>query len=304
MSGAGSPTTLRLVWPQWQGAGTTSVRELAPEFPLPVARRGHAVGTAVLEAILPRHAGPSAVVEVPVDDSGLEARDGIEAKDAVLSQLAAALELIARHDPERILTLGGDCSVSVAPFASLARRYGDDLAVVWLDSHPDVDTNDSAHLGYHAMAVSALTGHGDTDVLRPLPATIPGSRVALAGLHAWTPDVIANVGDWGLTAFAPDQLRESSAPLLAWLAGTGCSRVALHFDVDTVDSDEVVLGLGAEPGGLTIGQVRRLVADLNAVTEVVAVTIAEYLPRQAMHLRRLLDGFPLLAGPGADWSDN
>ena len=32
--------TLRLVWPQWQGAGTSSVRELAPEFPFDVARRG------------------------------------------------------------------------------------------------------------------------------------------------------------------------------------------------------------------------------------------------------------------------
>lgn len=300
MSRAGSSTTLRLVWPQWQGAGTTSVRELAPEFPLPVARRAYAVGKAVLEAILPPHAGPTAVVQVPMDEGGLTTRNGIEAKDAVLAQLAAALEAIRRHDPERILTLGGDCSVSVAPFASLARRHGDDLAVVWLDSHPDVDTNDSAYLGYHAMAVSALTGHGDTDVLRLLPATIPVSRVALAGLHAWTPDVIANVGDWGLTAFAADQLRKSSAPLLDWLADTGCSRVALHFDVDTVDSDEIVLGLGAEPGGLTMAQVRRVVADLNAAADVVGLTIAEYIPRQVVHLRQALAGFPLLASPGAE----
>lgn len=48
---------LRLVWPQWQGAGTTSVRDLAPEFPFDVARRGYAVGTAVLTAILPAHGG-------------------------------------------------------------------------------------------------------------------------------------------------------------------------------------------------------------------------------------------------------
>ena len=36
----------RLLWPQWQGAGTASVRELAPEFPFAVARRGYAVGSA------------------------------------------------------------------------------------------------------------------------------------------------------------------------------------------------------------------------------------------------------------------
>jgi hypothetical protein len=32
---------LRLLWPQWQGAGTSSVSELAPEFPFDVAQRGY-----------------------------------------------------------------------------------------------------------------------------------------------------------------------------------------------------------------------------------------------------------------------
>jgi arginase len=44
--------TLRLLWPQWQGAGTSGVQELAPEFPFDVARRGYAVGSAVLAAVL------------------------------------------------------------------------------------------------------------------------------------------------------------------------------------------------------------------------------------------------------------
>ena len=70
---------LRLVWPQWQGAGTGSVRDLAPEFPFDIARRGYAVGSAVLAAILPEHRGPTAVVPVEMGDVGLEERDGIEA---------------------------------------------------------------------------------------------------------------------------------------------------------------------------------------------------------------------------------
>jgi hypothetical protein len=62
---------LRLVWPQWQGAGTSSVRELASEFPFDAARRGYAVGSAVLEAVLPQHDGPSATVPVPPEPGGL-----------------------------------------------------------------------------------------------------------------------------------------------------------------------------------------------------------------------------------------
>ncbi len=98
----------------------------------------------------------------------------------------------------------------------------------------------------------------------------------------------------GISAFSPDDLRETTQPLGDWLAATGCSRVAIHFDVDTIDSNELVLGLGAEPGGLTSAQVRRIVDDLDAVAEDVGMTVAEFLPRQVMHLQQLLTDFPLL----------
>jgi arginase len=288
--------TLRLLWPQWQGAGTSSVTELASEFPLGIARRGYAVGSAVLAAALPPNEGPVAVAPVTFSDEGLEERDGIEAKTVILRQLAAALEVIREHDPARIATLGGECAVSVAPFSELARRYGGDLAIVWIDSHPDIGTPASQYPGFHAMAVAALTGHGDPDVQDLLPATVSPDRVALAGLHAWTEDDFPNIARWGIASFSPGDLRDTTRPLLDWLAATGCSKVAVHFDVDTIDSDELVLGLGAEPGGLTSAQARRIVADVDAAADVVGFTIAEFFPRQVMHLQQILDGFPLISG--------
>ena len=44
--------TLRLVWPQWQGAGRDNVAVLLPEFPFATARTGYAMGARVLNAIL------------------------------------------------------------------------------------------------------------------------------------------------------------------------------------------------------------------------------------------------------------
>lgn len=295
----GEGETLRLLWPQWQGAGASSVRSFAAEFPFEVARRGYAVGSAVLQAVLPEHVGPTARVPVELGDRGLELVDGIEAKKVLLDQLQAALAIIGQHSPARIVTVGGECSVSVAPFSHLAARYGDDLAVLWVDSHPDVGTPAGSYPGYHAMAVTALTGHGDPDVLALLPATVAPERVALVGLHVTEEEDLPIIADWGIRSFAPDQLRQSSQPLLDWLAATGCSRVAIHFDVDTVDSNEVVLGLGTEPDGLRTAEVRRLVADTAAAVDVVGLTVAEFFPRQVMHLQSILAGVPLLASPGA-----
>ena len=184
-------STLRLVCPQWQGAGTSSVRELASEFPFDVARRGYAVGGSVLDAVLPPSQGPTAVVPITLADEGLEMVDGVEAKAVLLDQLGAALHVIEHYDAARIATLGGECAVSVAPFSALAHRYGDDLAIVWVDSHPDIGTPASAYPGFHAMAVSALVGHGDRDLLSLLPATAApcGSSLgtitgSVGGIHA------------------------------------------------------------------------------------------------------------------------
>jgi len=212
----------------------------------------------------------------------------------VVAQLAGALEVIGRYSPQRILTLGGECSVSVAPFSWLAERYGEDLAVLWIDSHPDVGTPASHYPGYHAMAVAVLTGHGDPDVLRLLPATLDPRRVALVGLHSWTEDDFPNVARWGIRSFRPDDLHLSSQPLLDWLKALGCSRVAIHFDVDVVDSNEIIFGLGAEPFGLTSNEVRRLVADVSAVADVVGLTIAEFIPRQVIRLQQVVRNFPLI----------
>lgn len=286
--------TLRLVWPQWQGAGPEVVAELYPDVPLAEAQRAYALGSEVLQLILPAHDGPTAEVPVRLDAGGLETRDGIYAKDAVAEGLRAATEIIARHDADRILTLGGECSVSVAPFAALADRYGDELAVIWIDSHPDLGTPASEYDGYHAMALSMLLGRGDPALDALLPAHVSPERAAIAGLHAWTEDDIPHAEEWGVSTFSPDDLRASSRALLDWLAATGCSKVAIHIDVDVVDGDEQAFGLGVEPGGLRTEDVRRVVADIGGAAAIVGLTIAEYMPRQVLAMRRFLSGMPLV----------
>lgn len=150
--------------------------------------------------------------------------------------------------------------------------------------------------GYHAMAVTALAGKGDPEVLEHLPTAIDPSRIALAGLHDWVDDAYAHVAQWGLTAFGPEDLRSSSAPLIDWFRSTGASRLAIHLDVDTIDSNKLPLGLGLIPGGLSAAQTHRLVADLGEAADVVGLTIAEFLPRRLLALSAVLADLPLVNG--------
>ena len=289
-----SGSTLRLLWPQWQGADPGVVAALTRELPFDDAQKGYELGARILDLIAPSTDGPRATVPVAMSTENLDINDGIYARDVLQTQLTAALRIIGEHKPERIVTLGGECSVSVAPFSYLASQYGSDLAVVWMDAHPDTGLPQTANNGYHAMALSHLLGHGDPAVVAALPGKLDGSRVALAGLHSWDPDQEPFFTEWGLTRFGPDVLNTDPEPLVTWLRDTGSSRVAIHFDVDSIDSSEIVLGLGQEAGGLTSASAIATLAAVAETVDVVAITIAEYLPRQVIAMRSLLSALPLV----------
>ena len=82
----------------------------------------------MLQGVLSTMAQP--LVPVEMGNIGLEERDGIEAKAVLLQQLRSALAIISEHEPARITTVGGECSVSMAPFSYLINKHGADLAIL------------------------------------------------------------------------------------------------------------------------------------------------------------------------------
>ncbi|MEE6677452.1 arginase family protein [Limosilactobacillus fermentum] len=81
--------------------------------------------------------------------------------------------------PDKVLMVGGDCAVSLAPFDYLSGRYGRDLGVVWLDTHPDISTTEESH-HLHEMVVSSLLGKGAPGFNAHHP--LASDQVILAGL--------------------------------------------------------------------------------------------------------------------------
>lgn len=117
--------TLRLLFPQWQGGDN-------PPYYL---------GSKLLAWLAPPSAGP--VEEVPVDvptDTPLAVEGEMRGRSVLLKQIQAARNIIERHHPSSIAVLGGDCLVSLVPFSWLSERYGHKLGVLWIDTHPDVQT--------------------------------------------------------------------------------------------------------------------------------------------------------------------
>lgn len=123
--------TLRLLYPQWQGGYDES------EFPGQI----YPLGARLLAWLAPESDAP--LVEVPVEPwTGAEAakEGGVFYRPEILRQIRAARSIIDAHAPERVITFGGDCLISQAPFAYLNERYECKMGIVWIDAHPDVTT--------------------------------------------------------------------------------------------------------------------------------------------------------------------
>jgi arginase len=289
-------TTLRLIMPQWQGGDLADYH----------------FGTEVLAWLAPSTSGPVEVVPVPEPAPGetLAVEDGIVARAAVLAQARAAREAIERHRPDRIVTLGGDCLVDLAPMAYLSARYGSELGVLWVDAHTDARTPGHTPRA-HAHVLGALLGQGDPGLVAEAGAPLTASRVMLAGLDELRPDEVEVMARLGLRKAGSADLAGSSAPILDWIRDQRIEQLAIHLDLDVLDpkafGPQVVnmpeappnFRAGVPRGRMTPPQVVRLLADVAKACKVVGLAVTEYVPWEAIETRKLLRQLPLLGNPMA-----
>ena len=180
--------TIRLIYPQWQGA---SIVPLIPEVKNPDdASRGYFLGAQLLNFLAPDSGQETLTVPVSIELEDRQVTDGVLDRDIIVRQTRTALDMLRVSNPDKIVTLGGECSVSVVPFTYLAEKYDNDVAVIWIDAHPDITLPGDVYPGYHAMAVTACMGYGDKRILEELPAKISPSKILLVGLRNWERDEI------------------------------------------------------------------------------------------------------------------
>jgi arginase len=290
MSPTERTTTLRLLMPQWQGGNN-------PPYHF---------GAQLLAWLAPPASGPVETVDVESPASGaLPIEGGIVGRRALLAQLDSAKQCIARHNPERIVVLGGDCLVDLAPFAYLNERYDGKLAVLWIDAHPDIMTpRDFQHA--HAMVLGNLLGEGDPDFVKAVNRPLDPSRVMYAGLKETLPVESDFIARTGLRHASPVDLVTDSRPVLEWLKEIDAQHVAIHFDLDVLDPTQFRSLLFSNPaapegafdgiaqGSMTIPQVVRLINDVSNVVDIVGLGITEHLPWDALVMRDMLYRLPLL----------
>lgn len=112
----------------------------------------------------------------------------------------AAGKIIDAHAPERIITFGGDCLISQAPFAYLNEKYEGKLGIIWIDAHPDVTTpEDFDHA--HAMVLGNLLGGGEPLMAGEVKRHVRPEQVVLVGVDGVLPHEQNAIERFGLKVY-------------------------------------------------------------------------------------------------------
>jgi arginase len=187
-------------------------------------------------------------------------------------------------DADRVLTIGGDCTVAAAPIAHLLARHPE-LRVVWLDTHADAHTPESSMSGLaYGMPLRAIMGHGHPaltpqgPVLQPERALLAGTRVVDAG----EADFLAGSGMGLLAADRFDRLQDELERL-----GPETSPVHIHLDLDVLDAGEWPAVEVPTPGGVPVAQVAKAIEEIRDRFDTVGVSITEHVPDGQTPLDRL-----------------
>ena len=237
-----------VVVPQWQGSPSSRAMRLAQgadaiRSDLPAARTH--------EVAVPLEAGDA-------QGTGIARYGSVR---VVRERLMMALE----QAPQPTIVIGGDCSVSAGAIAHVA---SDDVAVVWFDVHPDLNTPETSPSGAFAgMVLASLIADG----------IVPASRIVLAGTRSWDDAEGMYAAQHGIPAVPVTELATPTA-LLDAVAATGVSRVYVHIDLDVLDPMEFTGLLEPIPFGVTTLELVQALKALVAQFPLAGATIASFAP--------------------------
>jgi arginase len=258
--------------PLWLGAERPGV-ELAPAALAAGLRRRwtERERPALLARLAP---GATIPVPTPPDAASRLHRRSLEFLPEVTAtcrslaeEVAAAIEAGALA-----LSLGGDHALSVGSIAGAARAAGRDrLGVLWIDTHPDLNTPETSPSGHlHGMALAAALGLGAPALAGPAaPASaVAPEDVCLLGVRDLDPGerrLIRERGMWALTMeeWTDAGLLRGLAGALTYLESRGVGAVHLSFDLDVLDP-RLLPGTGTTvAGGLTYREASQVLRRLR-----------------------------------------
>lgn len=194
---------------------------------------------------------------------------------------ASVLDALGRG--EYPVVIGGDHSCAMGTLAALGEFYGaEELAVVYVDAHTDINTEKTSESGcIHGMDLAAACGLCcDALTVGRNRVNLLGENLHFIGARSIDPPeygIVERVGAHLHTAGAVRE-RGLEAVLGQVLPALEGKRVHISFDVDVLDPAEFSATGYNIPEGLTLAQVERILRAVLDTGRTCSFECVEYNP--------------------------
>jgi arginase len=226
-----------------------------------------------------------------------------QSRDAVLQVARQVADAVATAAARGLipLVLGGDCTITLGVVAGLVRRQPD-LGLIYFDGDADMTTPETTHSGiFDSMGVSHLIGEGDAELshLGPRFPLLPQDRIALFGFHPYEiePPEAELLERSAMLRYPVTSMNDRTIELAQEARlrlEERAQAIAVHFDVDVMDSAEIPLANWPHYDALGFGDAMRCLRVFVGSPKLAALVVTEINPDhdpEGLLIRQFVDTF-------------
>lgn len=181
------------------------------------------------------------------------------------------------------VVMGGDHSVAMGSLAALGEFYGaENLAVVYIDAHADINTESTSVTGcIHGMDLAAACGLCCPELtVGKNKVNVLGKNIHIIGGRSIDPPEYHIMAEQGVHFYSAEGVRKHGVDwvleeLLPTLEG---KRVHISFDVDSLDPTEFFATGYNLPGGLTLANAEAIMKRVLDTGLTCSFECVEYNP--------------------------
>lgn len=182
------------------------------------------------------------------------------------------------------IVIGGDHSVAIGSLAAANDTYGsEELSVVWIDAHTDINTDEGSPSGFvHGMPIASALGLcRDELTIGENKPSAKGENVFVIGARSIDDEECPVIEENGVNVYKMEEIKKRGldSVLRELISKIKTKAIHVSFDVDCLDpccfrSSGYIIENGFLPD-----EVKTIIRALAKTGKVVSFDCVEYLPR-------------------------
>ena len=238
--------------PQWQGSGLTDELKFGAET-------------------LNLYFNSYDKTTIPLSAKNLTTIDNIKCYEPILEQTSHFRQILADSKLNKVSTIGGDCGIEIVPISYLNKLYQEDICIVYIDAHADLNTPDSSpSKTFHGMPLRTLLGEGNKKFIDLLFSTLNPEQVCYVGLRDLDEPEKEYISRHNMTTITNCQYANIQNKI------NNFNNIYIHLDLDVLDKSEFEFSMFPTTSkGFLVSDVVHLVEKIKMHHNVVGFCITE-----------------------------